>query len=157
MAKKSFTKKVVKKGVSKAAKAAPRKNTGSAIMHVEIPAPEFETLIAFYREVFGWKVQKLASQQDYEHADRRDSREPRSDYALFSTPTIGGGFASNMEVVDKGVCIYLTVDDISGTLAAVGKKGGSILARKTKISDEYGFYGIFKDPCGNRLGVWSQK
>ena len=147
MAKKQVAKKTTakkktrKRGVLKtASKAAPRKVAGSAIVYVEIPAPDMKAMQAFYREVFGWKITDL---------------EPA--YAMFSTPTVGGGFVANMDVADKGVCIYLTVDDIPATLATVAEKGGSVLARKTKISDEYGFYGIFKDPCGNRLGVWSQK
>jgi predicted enzyme related to lactoylglutathione lyase len=34
--------------------------------------------------------------------------------------------------------------------------GGRALVRKTKISDEFGYFALFLDNVGNRLGLWSR-
>ncbi len=38
----------------------------------------------------------------------------------------------------------------------MAEEGGVVLKEKTHISDEHGYYGIFKDPNGHRLGVGSK-
>ena len=111
------------------------------IVHLEIPAPDLDAARAFYGELFEWTF-----------------HEAGPDYTIFSTGegSIGGGFDRQMEPSDRGINVYIQVDDIPGTLARITQHGGSALAEKTKISDEHGFYGIFKDPNGNRLGIWSK-
>ena len=41
-------------------------------------------------------------------------------------------------------------------LAKIEDKGGQIINNKTKISDEHGYYALFKDTCGNYMGLWSK-
>ena len=52
--------------------------------------------------------------------------------------------------------IGLWVDDIDAALAKIVRAGGKTLAGKTKISDEFGYYALFLDNVGNRLGLWSK-
>jgi len=33
--------------------------------------------------------------------------------------------------------------------------GGQIIQEKTMISNKHGYYGKFKDTCGNIMGLWS--
>ena len=53
-----------------------------------------------------------------------------------------------------GTMIYLTVEDIEGTLERVEKHGGKIVTPKMDIG-EYGFVGHFEDIEGNRVGLHS--
>lgn len=114
------------------------------IVHLEIPAPDMAKAKQFYGDVFKWSFSDMGPE-----------------YVMFKTGEgdgiTGGGFDAKMEASDKGVNLYIQVEDIPGALKAIAKSGGSVLAEKTKISDEHGFYAIFKDPNGNRLGVWSLK
>lgn len=56
---------------------------------------------------------------------------------------------------DQGTTIYFAVEDVETTCSKVESAGGSIVVPKTKISDEYGFYGQFIDTEGNRVGLHS--
>ncbi len=51
---------------------------------------------------------------------------------------------------------YASVADIDATLNEAEKLGAFIVTRKAKISDEFGYYGMFADPDGNVIGVWSK-
>ena len=61
-----------------------------------------------------------------------------------------------MPVAEGGAVLVLAVDDIDASLAAIGTNGGEALTGKTAISPEHGFYAYFRDPCGNKMGVWSR-
>jgi len=126
--------------------------TPNAICHVEIPAPELQKSKAFYERVFGWRMHDL----------------PGQSYALFAEPTIplafpetqppvSGGLDADRSPVaqDAGVLLYISCHDIDGKLAAIEAAGGQTATGKTRISEEYGFYARFLDPCGNPLGLWS--
>ena len=54
----------------------------------------------------------------------------------------------------RGTCLYIRCEDIDGMLDSVTAAGGEIVQRKKKISDEYGYYGLFKDPHGTVVGLW---
>ena len=55
----------------------------------------------------------------------------------------------------EGVLIYFYSDDIEKALSRVEKAGGEIYQPKTRISDEYGFMGVFIDSEGNRIALHS--
>jgi uncharacterized protein len=110
------------------------------ICYVEIVSGNLQQTTAFYEGVFGWKV------------------IPAGDnYAMFSAGSgLEGGITPPMPGLDRGVCIYISVEDIDGALAAIVAAGGEAVLHKTKISDEYGYYGLFKDPHANVIGLWSK-
>ncbi len=115
----------------------------SEIVYLEIPAPDLSKAKTFFGDVFGWTF--------------TDSGEH---YAMFSTGGEGGmgggGLDAKQEASEKGLNLYIRVDDIPAALARIAEHGGSVVAEKTKISDEHGYFGLFKDPNGNRLGIWSR-
>ena len=110
------------------------------ICYLEIVTKNLSQTTGFYEGLFGWKV------------------TPAGDnYAMFSADAgMEGGFTPPMPGLERGVCIYISVDDIPGTLARVVAAGGETVVPKTKISDEYGYYSLFKDPHGNVIGLWSK-
>jgi predicted enzyme related to lactoylglutathione lyase len=111
------------------------------ICYCEIPAPDLKKAIIFYSRVFKWKI------------DESDMGGP---YAMFNEGGHGGGFDPNKQPSDKGVVLYISVKDIPATLKEIASAGGSVVKEKTEIGGNYGFYGLFKDPNGNQVGVWSK-
>jgi uncharacterized protein len=67
----------------------------------------------------------------------------------------GGGFAlvSEDNPAEK-VLIYIDSSDIEADLKNAEKLGGKIIRQKTEIPG-MGWYGIFQDPNGNTLGLFS--
>jgi len=111
--------------------------------HIEIPSTDLECCKKFYEAVFGWKVEIDAE----------------GTYAMFSPGEgeLSGGFDRSIPVGEGGVVAYIKVEDIPAALAKIGEQGGSTVKEKTRISPEYGFYALFKDCCGNTLGLWSRE
>ena len=115
----------------------------SPICYVEIPAPDLEKAGSFYRSVFGWNITP---------SNLTDLR-----YWMFSTGEgkLTGGFSSELPVGDGGALLYLQVADIDQTLAAIEKAGGTVVFPKEAIGADYGYSAQFKDPNGNRMGLYT--
>lgn len=108
--------------------------------HIEIPTTDVAKSKDFYGKVFGWQF------------------EDAGGYVTYSPPEgVGGGFTTNSKPTTNGVIIYIEVEDIDKKLAEIEQAGGKKVIPKTKISDEFGFYALFADPCGNTIGIWSKK
>ncbi|MEZ7206355.1 VOC family protein [Pseudoalteromonas sp. DY56-GL79] len=57
-----------------------------------------------------------------------------------------------------GVTLYLNAgEDLQQVLSKVEESGGKILTPKTPHADESGFFALFIDTEGNRLGLHSPK
>ena len=110
-----------------------------SICHVEVPAPDLAKMQAFYGTVFDWKFTPMGPE-----------------YLLFHAGDTGGGLDPAMPVAEGGAVLVLAVEDIDAALAAIDAAGGEALTPKTAISEEHGYYAYFRDPCGNKMGVWSK-
>lgn len=108
------------------------------ICYIELIATDIKRAAAFYSQAFGWQSTPMGD-----------------NYATFK-PGAGpeGGFSPPMAGIDHGACVYIETDDIEASLEQIVAAGGEQVTGKTKISDEYGYYGLFKDPHGNVLGLW---
>ncbi len=111
-----------------------------AIVHVDIPAADPAAASQFYADLFGWTP----------HYDAA------SNYHMFqggSGP--GGGFVA--QAADKpagGVLIYVGTDDIDAMLARAVELGGRVADAKVDMGAN-GAYGVFTDPSGNRIGLYT--
>lgn len=112
------------------------------IVHVEIPAKDRAAAGKFYSELCGWTVQQL----------------PEMDYATFEAEGgPRGGFPQiNGETVKPGdVTVYIASDNLDATLAKATELGGKTVVGKTPIPG-IGFFGIFEDLSGNRIGIFER-
>ncbi|MEK6750920.1 MAG: VOC family protein [Chloroflexota bacterium] len=111
-----------------------------SVVHVEIPAANVETAGKFYADLFGWKLQSM----------------PEMNYAMWEAADgTGGGFPEVSDESPAGqVLVYIASDDIDADLKNVKKLGGKILREKTEITG-IGWFGIFQDPTGNVLAVYT--
>lgn len=115
------------------------------IFYIEIPAPDINKGKQFYSSVFNWDIS--------------DSNLGDSPYAMFQGAGIDGALDTSKQASDKGVLLYLKVEDIPTKLGEIEKAGGHIVKTKTRVienTDEYGFMALFNDPNGNRLGLWAK-
>ncbi len=110
------------------------------VVHIEISAKDREASGKFYANLFGWKVEQM----------------PEMNYATFETGEgVGGGLSPVMENNPAGtVVVYIGTDDINATLAQAEKLGSKTLVPKTEIPG-MGWFSIFLDPDGNKIGLFT--
>ena len=113
------------------------------IVHVEIPTGDPQGVSHFYSELFGWSLQAIPGMQ----------------YVRFhSASDQTGGFVEPggpMQHQLGELLVYIGSDDIDGDLQKAEQLGGKILVKKTQIPNT-GWFGIFQDPAGNRLGLFQR-
>ncbi|HUE98820.1 MAG TPA: VOC family protein [Anaerolineales bacterium] len=112
------------------------------VVHVEIPAANVEAAGKYYQELFGWKMQHVAE----------------FDYTMWEDGSgYGGGFnkVSGENPVGQ-VLVYIDSDDIEADLKRAEELGGTIIRPKTEIPGT-GWFGLFKDPTGNVLALYTSK
>ncbi len=119
--------------------------SGHFICHVDIPTDNQEESGKFYGSLFGWKVQPI----------------PQMNYATFATGEgPGGGFSQVGESVGAyqlhagGVLVYISTDDIDASLAKAESLGGKTVVPKMEIPT-VGWFGIFTDPTGNQVALFT--
>ena len=116
------------------------------IVHVDLPANDPAAAAKFYEAAFGWQT----------------THETDFDYWMFSAAGgPGGGFVrdgsdgpgeSFKNEIGKPL-IYLGSDDIDADLARVEACGGRTVMTRTDIPG-VGWFAMFTDPSGNRLGFF---
>jgi predicted enzyme related to lactoylglutathione lyase len=111
------------------------------IVHVEIPAANVEAAGKFYHELFDWKLNHVAEMN----------------YTMWESGD-GSSFGGLPQVSDENpagqVLVYIDSDDIEADLKKVEKLGGKVIHSKAEIPG-MGWYGIFQDPTGNVLGLYT--
>jgi len=112
-----------------------------SVVHIEIPASDPAAAGKFYADLFGWQIQV----------------DPSFDYHMFQAePGPGGGF---VKIGGEGdykageVLIYVSTDDIEGSLAKAESLGAKTLVPRTEIPNT-GWFAIFSDPSGNRIALY---
>ena len=110
------------------------------ICYLELPATDIERSAAFYRALFGWQTRT------------------RGDGALAFDDGVGqvsGTWVKGREPAGKpGLLVYIMVDDLEATVAAVKAAGGEIVQPIGVDAPE--LTARFRDPAGNVLGLYQQ-
>jgi uncharacterized protein len=68
---------------------------------------------------------------------------------------IGGGIGSSGQPGEKGVKIYMRVDDLDAYLDRAEELGGKRLVPPADLPSDYGRFAVFTDLDGNLVGLWS--
>jgi predicted enzyme related to lactoylglutathione lyase len=116
------------------------KMTKRNIVHIELPTQNAKTSSEFYEKLFGWKI----------------TRDEQMDYTMWEPQEgPGGGFnplGDNTKVGE--VLIYVDSEDIEADLKKIEALGGITIRPKTEIPS-IGWFGMFKDPTGNIVGLYT--
>ncbi|MDA1188314.1 MAG: VOC family protein [Chloroflexi bacterium] len=108
------------------------------IVHWEIVGGDVKKLSAFYKNIFGWKIENTP--MNYSIVDTGD-------------PGVGinGGIGAG-EGGAKHVTFYASVDDLGATLKKIEKAGGKTVVPPTVIPNMVTF-ALFTDPEGHMVGL----
>jgi len=112
----------------------------NAFAHIELNTDDLAKAKAFYKKVFDWKLENMGG------------------YTMIDVGRgTGGGMQKKpMKEQPTAWLPYVEVADVEATLKKAAKAGARIALEHTDIG-EMGAIGVFIDPTGAGLGVWSKK
>jgi hypothetical protein len=120
------------------------KEMKSHISIFEIPATDISRAVDFYQAILGVNIEKM------EMPGMEMGIFPYEEQMVTGVIMKGEGYKPSAD----GVTIYLNGgDNLLTILDKVEKNGGKILMPKTAHADESGFFALFLDTEGNRLGL----
>ena len=112
----------------------------------EIPATDISRAIQFYQTILDIKIEAM------EFPGMEMGLLPYENQSVTGVIMKGEGY----EPSASGVTIYLNAgNDLQQVLDRVEKGGGKILVPKTPHADESGFFALFLDSEGNKMGLHS--
>ncbi|MFV0564630.1 MAG: VOC family protein [Flavobacteriaceae bacterium] len=121
-------------------------NMNSYISIFEIPATDISRAINFYKEILGVDIEKL------EFPGMEMGLFPYQDQMVTGVIMKGEGY----EPSASGVTIYFNGgNNLQIILDKVEENGGKIIVPKTPHADEVGYFAIFHDSEGNKIGLHS--
>ena len=114
----------------------------------EIPATDLSRAINFYQKILDIKIEPM------EFQDLEMGIFPYEGQMVTGVIIKGEGYKPSA----NGITIYLNGgDNLQIILDKVEKLGGKIIIPKTPHADESGFFAIFLDSEGNKMGLHSPK
>jgi predicted enzyme related to lactoylglutathione lyase len=122
------------------------KDMNSYVSIFEIPATDFSRAVDFYQTILSIDIQKV------------DIPEMQIGVFPYEGQMVNGVIlkAEGYKPSADGVTIYLNGgDNLQVILDKVEKNGGRILTAKTLHADESGYFAIFLDSEGNKIGLHS--
>lgn len=121
------------------------------VVHFEIPADDLSRAEKFYKEVFGWGLQKVPMPGGNEYVmvntvETDEKQMPKESGA------INGGMMKRTPDM-KGPVIVIDVPNLKEHLKKIEEGGGKIIMPTQKVMD-MGLYARIEDTEGNTIGVW---
>jgi predicted enzyme related to lactoylglutathione lyase len=112
------------------------------ICYLEIPAADVKRSADFYAKIFGWSVRV-----------RGDGSTAFDD----TTGAVSGAWVlGRTPAKDPGAIVYVMVDSIAQTVAAIQAGGGSIERSETSHGKAGESHATFRDPAGNLFGIYQE-
>lgn len=115
---------------------------------VEIPVSDFPRAVKFYKDLFGVQIEEM------EMGGVTMGVLPADDGSVSVVLAKGDDY----KPTTHGAVLYLKAgEDLQPMLDRVKQHGGQIIVAKTEISAEMGYFALFIDSEGNKLGLHSSK
>ena len=115
---------------------------------VEIPTADFSRAVAFYKTILNIDIEEI------------DMGETQMGVFLSEKESVNVCLIKdeNAQPSASGTMVYFNAGtDLQPLLDKVEPNGGKIILPKTEISPEMGFFALFSDTEGNKIGLHSQK
>lgn len=120
----------------------------SYISIFEIPATDFERALKFYQSILNIKIEPM------EFEGMQMGLFPFENQSIIGSIIKGDGYNPSPD----GVTIYLNGgENLQTILDKVEPNEGKIIVPKSPHADESGFFAIFLDAEGNKIGLHSPK
>lgn len=123
-----------------------RRDNVNLVSIVEIPVINFSAAVAFYQSILNISIEEV---------DMGSTK-----MGVF--PVEGTGVnvvlaeGDDYQPTTNGVVVYLNAgDDLRPILDRVGLNGGEVILPRTEISPEMGYFALFLDTEGNKIGLHS--
>lgn len=114
--------------------------TNGKVCYIEIPAVDIDRSSDFYAGVFGWQLR-----------ERGDGRTAFDD----TTGEVSGTWVVGRPPSSiPGLLLYIMVDSVSATVAAVIAHGGELVQAIGADAPE--ITARFRDPAGNVIGLYQE-
>ena len=121
-------------------------NMNNLISIVEIPTTDFARAVKFYQTILGVTIEEV-------DMDGMLMGVLPSDGETVNVVLVNG---NNYKPTTDGAVLYLNAgNDLQPMLDKVEQNGGQVILPKTEISPEMGFFALFIDTEGNKLGLHS--
>jgi uncharacterized protein len=120
------------------------------VVHFEIPADNPERASSFYRELFGWEIQKMTLDGGPEYWTI--STVPTDDKGQPLRPGVNGGILRRQHAGHLPVN-YVSVASVDGHLRKATRLGAEAVLPKTTVPG-MGWFAWLKDTEGNVVGIW---
>lgn len=116
------------------------------VCHFEIPADDVERAQKFYRELFGWKIEKFTGPTPMKYWSITTSAEKGE------TGPLGGGMMKR-QAPQQHITIYIEVPSVDAYVDKVKKLGGQVCFPKTAVPG-MGYFAVCLDLENNGFGIW---
>jgi predicted enzyme related to lactoylglutathione lyase len=123
----------------------------SGLVHFEIHASEPEKLVAFYRDVFGWKIDKYEGIPGLEYWGVMTCEKGAPNAINGGLMRRKGPKPTDGAPVNSFVCT-IDVEDIDATMKKAEAAGAVVAAPKVSLAG-MAWIGYMKDPDGNIFGL----
>jgi len=101
------------------------------VVHFEMPYEDYERLMRFYSETFGWQMNKLSGEMGgYVLAATAETGE---NMMLKKPGAINGGFFPRKDWPEQYPSVVIAVEDINASMKQVVENGGKILGEPNEI------------------------
>ncbi len=122
----------------------------NTIVHFEIPADNPERAAKFYREMFGWKIDKWENPNGIEYW--MVETVPTDEKGMPVRRGVNGGMMPRMYPQQQPVN-YIAVENVDEAVARAEKLGAKVMMGKTPVPG-MGWFAQLTDPEGNIVAVW---
>lgn len=122
------------------------------IVHFEIPADDPERAAKFYRELFGWTINKWEGSAAGGMEYWMVQTVPTDDSGMPARPGVNGGLMRRMFPGQPPVN-YISVENVNDFVRRAERLGAKMLMDKTPVPG-MGWFAQLKDPEGNIFAVW---
>ena len=122
----------------------------STIVHFEIPADNPERAVKFYRDMFGWKIDRWENPAGMEYWIVQTV--PTDEQGQPTRQGVNGGLMPRMYPAQQPVN-YIAVQSVDEAVARAEKLGAKVMMGKTPVPG-MGWFAQLTDPEGNVIAVW---
>ena len=114
----------------------------SSVTHFEIYAEEPAKLADFYRDLFGWEIEKAPGIDYWRIRTERQKDSP-----------FNGGLTYSPVPSLRNWVHYVSVESLDSSINLVQRLGGDVVRPKTAVPKAV-WYALVADPAGNIFGIW---